>query len=51
MVISTIDEVISNLDDMDYTLALLKSIGEAHSIRFPDFKGDNFWVCCMKLYL
>ena len=50
MVIGTIDEVISNLDDMDYTLALLKSTGEAHSIRFPDFKLDNFWVSSVNRY-
>ena len=45
-VISTIDDAIVNLDDMDYVIRMLETIAESHSIRFPNFNLDFFWVQC-----
>ena len=42
-VMCTIDEAITNLDDVDYAIVVLHKIGRSH-LRFPDFKPEIFWV-------
>ncbi len=43
MVMCTIDEALTNLDDMDYVIDLLKKIGRTHT-RFENYKPEIFWV-------
>ena len=43
-VICTIDDVIVNLDDMDYVLRMLQIVAQSHSQRFPNFNPEFFWV-------
>ncbi len=39
----TIDEALTNLDDMDYVIDLLRKIGRTHT-RFENYKPEIFWV-------
>ncbi len=42
-VMCTIDEALTNLDDMDYVIDLLRKIGRTHT-RFENYKPEIFWV-------
>ncbi len=48
MVMCTIDEAITNLDDLDYAIDMLLSVGKTHQ-RFPTFNRDLFWVSSVLL--
>ena len=43
IVMSTFDETVNNIDNVDYVFSLLKTTGSMHS-RFPNFQSDLFWV-------
>lgn len=43
MVMSTIDEAINSLDNIDYFIEYLHSIGKLHH-KVPGFKKEYFWV-------
>ena len=46
MVMSTIDEAINSLDNIDYFIEYLHSIGKLHH-KVPDFKKEYFWVSAL----
>jgi len=50
-VMSTIDESVCNLDDMDYVMKLLQMTAHAHCQRFPHFDADYFWVCLFVVHI
>ena len=43
MVMCTIDETITNMDDLDYVIDMLQRVGKTHT-RFQKFRADLFWV-------
>jgi hypothetical protein len=43
-VICTIDDAITNLDDMDYVIKMLQMSAQAHYARQPGFDPNYFWV-------
>ena len=43
MVMCTIDETITNLDDLNYVIDVLHIIGRSHT-RFEGYKPEIFWV-------
>lgn len=51
-VMSTLDEGIKGLDDLDTFFEYLHQVGASHR-RIPGFKAEYFWVCTalIKLYL
>jgi hypothetical protein len=44
IVLTTLDEAISNMDNYDYVIDLLRKTGGTHN-RFPGYRPDYFWVC------
>jgi neuroglobin len=44
-VICTIDDAITNLDDMDYVIKMLQLSAQSHYARQPSFDPNYFWVC------
>ena len=44
-VICTIDDIITNLDDMDYVMKLLQMMAHTHCQRIPHLDAEYFWVC------
>ena len=46
MVMCTIDEAITNLDDLDYVIDVLRKVGRSHT-RFEGYKPEIFWVTCL----
>mgnify|MGYP002715550918 CR=1 FL=1 len=46
MVMSTIDEAINSLDNIDYFIEYLHSIGKLHH-KVPGFKKEYFWVSAL----
>ncbi len=47
MVMCTIDEAITNLDDLDYVITSLHKVGRSHC-RFEGYTPDTFWVSLTK---
>lgn len=43
MVMCTLDEAITNLDDLDYVTDILHKIGRTHT-RFQGYTSETFWV-------
>ncbi len=43
LVMTIIDEAISNIENVDHVLELCNKIGATH-VRFVGFQGDLFWV-------
>ncbi|KAJ8309520.1 hypothetical protein KUTeg_014394 [Tegillarca granosa] len=43
MVMHTIDEAITSLDDSEYVINMLQSIGKSHKTRLKDFDPNQFW--------
>ena len=48
MVMCTIDEAITNLDDLDYVIDVLRKVGRSHT-RFEGYKPEIFWVTYFEL--
>jgi hypothetical protein len=42
-VMGTLDELISNIDNVDYVLDVLKATGQSHQ-KFPGFRAELIWV-------
>lgn len=42
-VMGTLDELISNIDNVDYVFDVLKATGQSH-MKFPGFRTDLIWV-------
>ena len=49
-VMGTLDELISNIDNVDYVFDVLKATGQSH-MKFPGFRTDLIWVSVQKLIL
>ena len=47
-VMGTLDELISNIDNVDYVFDVLKATGQSH-MKFPGFRTDLIWVGVKKL--
>ena len=43
LVMTSLDEAINSLDNVDYFIEYLHSIGKLHH-KVPGFKKENFWV-------
>jgi len=43
-VIGTVEDTITNLDDMDYVIKLLQLTAHSHCQRYPHFDAKYFWV-------
>ena len=43
-VISTLDEIITHLDDVDYVIGVLHQVAQSHCRRFPLFEAQLFGV-------
>jgi hypothetical protein len=43
LVMTSLDEAINSLDNVDYFLEYLHSIGKLHT-KVPGFKKEYFWV-------
>jgi len=41
-----IDDIITNMDDMDYVIKVLQMNAHSHCQRFLHFDAKFFWVCC-----
>lgn len=42
-VMGTLDELISNIDNVDYVFDVLKATGQSH-MKFPGFRTELIWV-------
>ena len=47
-VMGTLDELISNIDNVDYVFDVLKATGQSH-MKFPGFRTELIWVGVQKL--
>jgi len=43
LVMTSLDEAINSLDNVDYFIEYLRSIGKLHH-KVPGFKKEHFWV-------
>jgi hypothetical protein len=50
-VICTIDDAIVSFDDIDYVIKMLQTVAHSHSVRFPHFNQQFFWVITARLSL
>lgn len=49
-VMGTLDELISNIDNVDYVFDVLKATGQSH-MKFPGFRTELIWVGVRISYL
>ena len=49
LVMTSLDEAINSLDNVDYFIEYLHSIGKLHH-KVPGFKKENFWVNPILIY-
>ena len=43
LVMTTLDDAITHIDNFDYVTEVLRKTGASH-VRFEGFKSENFWV-------